>query len=237
MASVFLELNDTGVVVANDNEKVFGQQGHEGIIVLAGVTGVTLDQNLEQITLSGDTADYAFEQQGNQLHILDGGSRVVSFPVQPDDDGTRLMFDNGAAYDAVFVDGTIVLEDVTDPDPGDDNDTLQADAFDRSVTIAGIDHDSLIGMTGGPAGNRFVDNIADNHLSGGTGDDLFYLGAGGFDRISGNGGHDLVMLEEYASGQVEMGEHGDAFLLVAEGFAVEMVDIAGVQFADQLYVV
>jgi hypothetical protein len=135
------------VVVANDNEKVFGQQGHESVIVLAGVTGVTLDQNLEQITLSGDTADYAFEQQGNQLHILDGGSRVVSFPVQPDDDGTRLMFDNGAAYDAVFVDGTIVLEDVTDPDPGDDNDTLQADAFDRSVTIAGIDHDSLIGMT------------------------------------------------------------------------------------------
>lgn len=45
------------------------------------------------------------------------------------------------------------------------------------------------------------------------------------------------MLEEYASGQVEMGEHGDAFLLVAEGFAVEMVDIAGVQFADQLYAI
>lgn len=147
MASVFLELNETGVVVANDNEKVFGQQGHEGIIILAGVTGVTLDQNVEQITLSGDMAGYTFEQQGNQLHILDGGSRVVSFPVQADDDGTRLVFDNDTAYNAVFVDGDIVLEDVTDPDPGDDDDTLQEDAYNRSVTIAGIDQDSLVGMT------------------------------------------------------------------------------------------
>jgi hypothetical protein len=92
-------------------------------------------------------------------------------------------------------------------------------------------------VTGGPAGNRFVDNIADNYLAGGTGDDLFYLGAGGFNRVNGGGGYDLVILEEYTSDQVEMGTYEDAFLLVADGFAVEMVDISGVQFADQLYVV
>ncbi len=69
---------------------------------------------------------------------------MVSFPVQADDDGTRLVFDNDTAYNAVFIDGDIVLEDVTDPDPGED---LQADAYSRSVTIAGIDQDSLIGMT------------------------------------------------------------------------------------------
>jgi hypothetical protein len=555
MASIFLELNETGVVVANSNEKVFGQQGHESVVMLAGVTGVSLDQNLEQITLSGDKADYTFEQEGNRLHIDDGESRIVTIPVQTDDDGTRLVFDNDAAYDAVFVDGAIVLEDVTDLDPGE---ALQADAYSRSVTIAGIDQDSLIGttdpmvaalyegdswldlqsvsdpitysfnetlppeytgsdtqgwepvadsvrdvidevmavadgvilpdiewvgdnglirfnaatmdegvagyayypatgrggdvfldhevgtdtpngntdpygfgrstivhelghalglvhpfegtstlpdaddhtantvmsytdyrllepvftgtqtgsgsqvnvtydyvapdrfmpydiavlqavygpdtayqtsdntyafgttpfyttiwdaggfdildfsatthyneidltpgshsyvnyrdldtqiaeqqavyqdqlntdyyddwvadtltgrqddlytgenalgiaygtiieaVTGGPAGNRFVDNNADNYLTGGAGDDLFYLGSGGFDRINGGGGYDLVMLEAYDSDQVEMGEYEEAFFLVAEGFAVEMVEIAGVQFADQLYMV
>ncbi len=31
----------------------------------------------------------------------------MSFPVQADDDGTRLVFDNDTAYNAVFVDGDI----------------------------------------------------------------------------------------------------------------------------------
>jgi hypothetical protein len=102
----------------------------------------------------------------------------------------------------------------------------------------GIAYGTVIeAVTGGPAGNRFVDNSADNYLTGGAGDDLFYLGSGGFDRIDGNGGYDLVMLEGYDSDQVEMGSYDGAFLLVADGFALEMVDVAGVQFADQLYVI
>ncbi len=35
----------------------------------------------------------------------------MSFPVQADDDGTRLVFDNDMAYNAVFVDGDIVFVD------------------------------------------------------------------------------------------------------------------------------
>jgi hypothetical protein len=92
-------------------------------------------------------------------------------------------------------------------------------------------------VTGGPAGNRITDNAVDNYLTGGVGNDLFYLGAGGFDTVVGGGGYDLVMLEGYASDQVEMGTYDDAFLLAADGFAVQMVGIAGVQFADQLYTV
>jgi hypothetical protein len=102
----------------------------------------------------------------------------------------------------------------------------------------GIAYGTIIeAVTGGSAGNQITDNAMDNYLTGGVGDDLFYLGAGGFDRIIGGGGYDLVVLEEYFSDQVEMGEHGGAFLLVADEFAVEMVDISGVQFADQLYTV
>jgi len=50
-------------------------------------------------------------------------------------------------------------------------------------------------------------------------------------------GYDLVMLEGYVSDQVEMGIYGDAFFLVADGFAAEIIGIAGIRFADHLYVV
>lgn len=92
-------------------------------------------------------------------------------------------------------------------------------------------------VIGGPEGNKITDNAVDNYLTGGAGDDLFHLGAGGFDTVDGGGGYDLVMLEQYSMGDVELGSHEDAVLLVADGFAVQMQGIAGVQFADQLYTV
>jgi len=92
-------------------------------------------------------------------------------------------------------------------------------------------------VTGGPAGNRITDNTVDNYLTGGAANDLFYLGAGGFDTVVGGGGYDLVMLEQYNMSDVELGSHEDSLLLAADGFAVQMLGIAGVQFADQLYTV
>ena len=65
----------------------------------------------------------------------------------------------------------------------------------------------------------------------------FYLGAGGFDTVVGGGGYDLVMLEQYNMGDVELGSHEESVLLAADGFAVQMLGVAGVQFADQLYMV
>jgi len=558
MATIFLGLDETGHKIANSGVVVFGQSGYESVKIQEGVFGIELDQNIEQVTLTGDKSDYLYQQEGNRLLVYDADDLVAALPVQVDEDGTKFVFDGGVSYNAVFDQGSIVMDDGTDPVPDEDDDDLQSAAFGKSVTIAGIDQDSLIGMndpmvaalyeddswldfqdesdpvtysfnetmppeytgsdtdgwqkvenpvrvvinevmaaadgiivpdiesvsgtgqirfntanmvegvagyaympgpgiggdvflghhvgtdtqngniepygygrstivhelghalglvhpfegkstlsaandhtantvmsytdfrlqepvftgtktgsgsqvnveyefispdlfmpydiavlqavygpdtdyrtsdntytfgdapfyttiwdaggfdtldfsgtsyyneidltpgshshvnfrdldtqiaeqqavfqdqfntsyyddwvadtltgiqddlytgenalaiaygtiieavTGGPAGNRFVDNIADNYLTGGAGDDLFYLGSGGFDRISGGGGYDLVMLEEYDSDQVEMGETETAFLLVADEFAVEMVEIAGVQFADQLYMV
>jgi hypothetical protein len=92
-------------------------------------------------------------------------------------------------------------------------------------------------VTGGPSGNRITDNAVDNYLTGGVGDDLFYLGAGGFDTVVGDGGYDLVMLEQYNMDDVELGSYGDSVLLAGDDFAVQMLGVAGVQFADQLYTV
>ena len=90
-------------------------------------------------------------------------------------------------------------------------------------------------VTGGSGGNRITDNAVDNDLTGGTSDDLFYLGAGGFDAVVGGGGYDLVILEQYTMDQVELGSYEDSVLLAGDDFAVQMQGIAGIQFADQLY--
>ena len=92
-------------------------------------------------------------------------------------------------------------------------------------------------VTGGPAGNRITDNAVDNSLTGGTANDLFYLGAGGFDTVVGGGGYDLVILEQYAMDQVKIGSYEDSVLLAGDNFAVQMQGIAGIQFSDQLYTV
>ena len=92
-------------------------------------------------------------------------------------------------------------------------------------------------VTGGPAGNRFIDNVVDNYLTGGAGDDLFYLGAGGFDKVSGGGGYDLVVLNQYTRNEVELESYEESVLLAGDDFSVQMTGVAGVQFADQLYVI
>ena len=92
-------------------------------------------------------------------------------------------------------------------------------------------------VIGGPAGNRITDNAQDNSLTGSTADDLFYLGAGGFDTVVGGGGYDLVVLEQYIMDQVELGFFEDSVLLVGDDFSVQMQGIAGIQFADRLYTI
>lgn len=92
-------------------------------------------------------------------------------------------------------------------------------------------------VTGGLAGNRITDNAVDNYLTGGAGDDLFYLGAGGFDTVDGGGGYDLVVLDQYTRDQVELGSYEGSLLLAGDDFAVQMIGVAGIQFADQLYAV
>jgi hypothetical protein len=120
MAKVFLDVDETSVNIANDGDEVFGQTGDENVIIMPGVTGVVLDGNVEGVTFDGDLADYLFQQQGNQLLVYSGAVLVATIPVQVDEDGTQLTFDNGT-FTAEFGEGAVLNidgEDVPTEEPG-----------------------------------------------------------------------------------------------------------------------
>ena len=54
MASVFLGINEGSYNIANNEDMVYGQTGFESVNLLAGVSNIVLDQNIEQVSLSGD---------------------------------------------------------------------------------------------------------------------------------------------------------------------------------------
>jgi len=141
MASVFLGINEGSYNIANNEDMVYGQTGFESVNLLAGVSNIVLDQNIEQVSLSGDMGDFTYQQQGNQLLIYDGATRVVLLPVQGDADGTRLVFDGGVAYNTVLVNGVIELDDASTANS--DTDLLSA-AQSKSASISGIDNDTLV---------------------------------------------------------------------------------------------
>jgi len=92
--------------------------------------------------------------------------------------------------------------------------------------------------TGGSAADRFYDNGVDNVLRGGAGDDLFYLGAGGFDTLYGDEGTDKLMLEGMSKASVQLEKQATgATILVADGFAATLIGIEGIQFSDQYWTV
>lgn len=95
----------------------------------------------------------------------------------------------------------------------------------------------LENAVGGSAADTFYDNSVNNILTGNAGDDVFYLGAGGFDSVIGGDGEDkLVLSVNKANTQIEKQATGET-LVVADGFAVSLAGVEAIQFNDQLYMV
>ena len=69
MARVYLDSADA-FTVSNNNVSVYGSTGTEVVTIASGVTGVTLDQNIEQVSLSGARSAYTYQQSGNQLWCI-----------------------------------------------------------------------------------------------------------------------------------------------------------------------
>lgn len=90
---------------------------------------------------------------------------------------------------------------------------------------------------GGSANDTFYDNSVNNSLVGNAGDDIFYLGAGGYDTVNGGNGSDKIVLSvNKADTQMELKESG-VTLLVASTFAISLTGVETIQFADQVLVV
>ena len=110
-AKVFLGAEDDIFTVSNSGMTVYGNTGNDTVTIASGVTTVTLDQNIEQINLSGASAIYKFRQTGNLINVYDtaGTTLIVKAPVQGDVNGTILSFSDGRTASALLSGGVMTL--------------------------------------------------------------------------------------------------------------------------------
>lgn len=101
MARVILSAGET-YNTANDDTQILGSGGTEQVVILNGVTGATVDGNVERVDFSGAIADYTFSSTGGQLNVFDTDGNLVA--QISDSGGKQVVFSDGALD--VAVDGT-----------------------------------------------------------------------------------------------------------------------------------
>lgn len=168
MADLYLNANEnvSGLTFGGN---VFGSTGNEIITYNSGVSGVTVDQNVEQVRLSDALSTYTFQQQGNQLLIRSAGSTTVvaTVTLQNDADGTLITFSNGTAQARVSAAG-LTLGGTTVPSSGSASITPQPGQFDGGtgsstpIQSLSLNQDSITGTAGNDLflANALQDNNA-----------------------------------------------------------------------------
>jgi len=111
---VFLGANDN-FTINTSGTTLYGNTGNNTATIATGTTGVTLDQNIGGINLTGTAGSYKFKQTGNIINVYDTTDNlIVSAPVQGDSDGTVLSFTNGiTSASAKLVGGVMKLGGAT----------------------------------------------------------------------------------------------------------------------------
>ena len=105
---------DDRFTVSDSGATVYGGLGNDTVTISAGISGITLDQNVDRVNFTGAAAGYAFKQTGNKINVYDAtaATLLASVPVQVDGDGTVLGFSNGYAS-AKLVAGVMTLGGAT----------------------------------------------------------------------------------------------------------------------------
>lgn len=132
MANIFLNSNETFTLSDGTNNRVFGAGGDERVVINDNAGPVNLDQNIEQVQLSGASSDYTFQQTGTSINVFRNGTLIAKTPLQTDNDGTLLTFSNGTfsaklelnpgSPPAISLGGTTIPSNAPGPvTPGDNN--------------------------------------------------------------------------------------------------------------------
>lgn len=105
MAKVFLETGDDYRVI-NDNTQVYGSIGDDtdSVVIEDGAEGVFVNANVDRIDFAGDLADFTFKAgfgANMEVYAADGTTLLATIPLQDDEDGTQLVFADGAV-DAIY---------------------------------------------------------------------------------------------------------------------------------------
>ena len=95
--------------VAGNNDIYYGlTTGSQTVNIPAGVTGVVVNADVEQVNFAGNISDYKFLQQGNSVLVKNvAGATVATFRVQSDTDGTQLKFGDSGVFNAILANGAV----------------------------------------------------------------------------------------------------------------------------------
>ncbi|MFA8387911.1 MAG: beta strand repeat-containing protein [Pelagibaca sp.] len=207
MARVILSAGET-YNTANDDTQILGSGGTEQVVILNGVTGATVDGNVERVDFSGAIADYTFSSTGGQLNVFDTDGNLVA--QISDSGGKQVVFSDGALD--VAVDGTgltvggedipgVDLADPTapvvpaaiTPAPGEVDGTTTSDAptfgdgdTGGGDTGGGGTDDTFTLTTGVDSGSAFTGTAADDTFNAALGT------FNPFDAIDGGDGTDRL---------------------------------------------
>lgn len=167
MAKVYLDANDTFTLASAAT--VYGKAGGtEKLLIQSGVTGVTVDANVERVDLAGNVSDYTFKQTGNVINVYSGTTLVTTTTLQDDSDGTQMVFANGSVSAKMGTGGVMTLGGAT------------VSATQGSVTPTTIDTATKSGTAGGGtgggtggAGQTFTLTVGADTFNGTAGNDTF----------------------------------------------------------------
>ena len=208
MAKVYLDSGDD-FIVASRNTVVFGSAGdNDRVTVLADVTGVVVDQNIERVNLGGSSSDYRYQQVGNNLKVFsaDGAFLLMTIPLQDDANGTQMSFSDGivsAKFDtsggaglklnfggAVVESGTptkLVPTTISSPDGTTVSSSGKTFTLTTGVDVTmvgGSGDDSFVAVIGtdGAAASGTTLNAGDS-LVGGAGNDTLNVSITGTNKV------------------------------------------------------
>lgn len=107
---IFLGMDESVTVL--DRSAIYGNQGTEILQIARGASQIVVDQNIERIEFGAVLANYAFQQQGNQMLVFQDSAKVATISVQ-DNAGTQLVFGDGAVQARLSANGALMLGNQT----------------------------------------------------------------------------------------------------------------------------
>jgi len=114
MAGIFLESNDTGYAVVNDNDKVYGSTGTESVSVYStsgtDTKALEIDANVEQVNFQDALRAYKFKQSGADLLVYDADNADALVATIHTGGGMKVSFGGTSAVDVVISSGTMSID-------------------------------------------------------------------------------------------------------------------------------
>lgn len=111
--------------------------------------------------------------------------------------------------------------------------TKYADEWYTGKDNLGIATGAIIeNLTTGSGNDTIIDNLVDNLIEAGAGDDKIYIGNGGYDTISGGTGSDAIYINSDQAGTTYSNDGSEYAFLYSDNFSVKFKGIESLIFND-----